>query len=261
MDVLIWCVPHLHCLIRCQLLKGATYSHHARREFTEIINNAQESLKLLCIVGGSISIRTLILHGSGCILVLDITSPKHGMDVHLKWHLSLLSFRLTSLHLCYTFLTVLSWSLPVYLYHTIKMSSAMPNIFDMSLKISSIICWNILPAGGTPNGSYLYLYLPNCHANVIRYDDLSSSRKLWYPELTSIRESYLSLLSFGSILFEMGPLCTGLISAWFNCAGSRHSLTLPLALGTSTKLLHHSEVSLTSRDAIMSCCSSLFNSS
>ena len=32
----------------------------------------------------------------------------------------------------------------------------------------------------------------------------------------------------------------GLISAWFRHGGSRHNLTIPLALGTNTKLLHHS---------------------
>ena len=37
----------------------------------------------------------------------------------------------------------------------------------------------------------------------------------------------------------------GLINAWFNCDGSKHNLTLPLALDTNTKLLHHSDVSST----------------
>ena len=42
--------------------------------------------------------------------------------------------------------------------------------------------------------------------------------------------------------FNVGPLWTGLINAWFNLAGSKHNLTLPFALGTNTKLLHHSTV-------------------
>ena len=50
----------------------------------------------------------------------------------------------------------------------------------------------------------------------------------------------------------MGPPCIGLISAWLRCARPRHNLTFQLALGTSTKLLHHSDVSLTHRGAIMS---------
>ena len=116
------------------------------------------------------------------------------------------------------------------------------------------------PAGAAPIGSDLYLYLPNWHANVIRYDDLSSNFSLWYLELASMSDRYLKLLGFGHMSFSLGPLCMGLISAWFSCAGSKHSLTLPLALDTSTKLLHHSDISLTPSGAIMSCCCSLSNS-
>ena len=66
---------------------------------------------------------------------------------------------------------------------------------------------------------------------------------------------YCTLLSFGNISFNVGPLCTGLISAWFNWAGPKHSLTLPLALDTSTMLLHHSKTSSTPRGVIITCCS------
>ena len=131
----------------------------------------------------------------------------------------------------------------------------------MSLKISSIFLWNMLPAGATPNGSYLYLYCPNWHANIVRYEDFSSSLKLWYPELTSIRERNFALLSFGRISIRMGTLCMGLISAWFRCAGSKHNPTIPLALGTNSKLLHHSADSLTPSGAIMLSFCSLSNSS
>ena len=136
------------------------------------------------------------------------------------------------------------WSLPSSSYATTKVSSVMPNTFGISLKISLIFLWNMSPAGAAPNGRHLYLYLPNWHVNV-RYADFSPSFRLWHPELASIRERYFALLSFGRISFRVGPLCIGHISAWFRDAGSRHSLTLPLALGTSTKLLHHSNVSLT----------------
>ena len=50
------------------------------------------------------------------------------------------------------------------------------------------------------------------------------------------------LLSNGNILFSVGPLYMGLISTLFNCAGSRNSPNLPLALSTNTKavaLLQH----------------------
>ena len=125
----------------------------------------------------------------------------------------------------------------------------------INFSLKHITCWY------HSKGSCLYLYLPNWHANVVRYDDFSSSLNLWYPELATISERYLTLLSFGNISFRVVPLCTGLISAWFNHAGSRHSLTLPLPLGTSAKLLHHSDVSFTSRGAIISCWCSISNSS
>ena len=51
----------------------------------------------------------------------------------------------------------------------------------------------------------LYLYLPNWHANDVRYDDHLSSLSLWYPELASIRERYFALFSFGKISLSVGP--------------------------------------------------------
>ena len=105
------------------------------------------------------------------------------------------------------------------------MSSAIPNTFGISLKISSILCWNMLPAGTAPNSRCLYLYLPNGQANVVRYNDCISSLRLWYPELTSIMNMYCTLFSLGSISFSVGPLCIGLINAWLGCTGSRHGWT------------------------------------
>ena len=69
---------------------------------------------------------------------LDITSPKNGTDVHLKWHLSLFSFRFICLHIYSTLHSLSTWSLPSTSYSTTKMSSAMPNTFGKSLNISSI---------------------------------------------------------------------------------------------------------------------------
>ena len=63
------------------------------------------------------------------------------------------------------------------------------------------------------------------------------------------------------MLFSVDPLCMGFINAWFSHTGSKHSLTLPLALGTSTKLLYYSDISSIPSGAIMSCCCSLSNSS
>ena len=108
------------------------------------------------------------------------------------------------------------------------------------------------PTGTAPNGSFLYLYLPNEHVNVVRCDKFSSNFKLWYPDLASIIDIYFTLLSLGKISFNVVPLCTGLINAWFNLAGSKHNLTLPFALGTNTNLLHHFAVSSTPSGVIMS---------
>ena len=118
----------------------------------------------------------------------------------------------------------------------------MAKLFDMSLNISSILCLNILPTGAALNRSCLYLHLPSWQASVVRYDDFLSNFRLWYPELASLIDKYLTLLSLGSMLFNVGPLCMGLVNAWFNHVESKHNLTLPLALGTNTKLLHHSDV-------------------
>ena len=164
-------------------------------------------------------------------------------------------------HLCSTFHTVSLWSLSSSSsYPTTRMSSMMPNMFGMSLKVSSIFGWNMLSAGATPNGSHLYLYPPNWHAIVLRYDDLSSNFRLWYLELASMINMYLTLLSFGNMSFSIGPLSMGLINVWSSHAESKHSLTLPLALGTSTKLLHHLDISSTPSGAVISCCCSLSNS-
>ena len=93
--------------------------------------------------------------------------------------------------------------------------------------------------GAAPSSSLLYLYLPNCHANVVRYDDLSSRFKLWYPKLASIRERYCILFNFGNISLTVGPLCTGLCM----------------------KLLHHSAVSAMRNGAMKFCCCRYSNSS
>ena len=128
----------------------------------------------------------------------------------------------------------------------------MPKTFGMLPKISSILCWNISPTGAAPNGNHLYQYLPNGYANVVRYDDLVSNCRLWYPKLASITDIYFILLSLGSISFNEGPLWMGLISAWFSLAGSKHSLTLPIVLDTNTELLHHSADSSIPRGVMMS---------
>ena len=67
------------------------------------------------------------------------------------------------------------------------------------------------------------------------------------------------MLRLGSMSFNVEPLCMGHINAWFNHAGCKHNLTLPLALGINTKLLHHSDISSTLSGAVISSCCSLSN--
>ena len=62
---------------------------------------------------------------------------------------------------------------------------------------------------------------------------------------------YLKPASPGRISFNIGPLCTSLISAFLSLARSRHNHALPFALGTTMKLLHHSDVSFTPKDTII----------
>ena len=107
--------------------------------------------------------------------------------MHLKWHLSLFSFRFTCLHICNTLYNVPSWSLPSTSYSTTKMPSAMPNTFGKSLNISSISLWSISPIGSAPNCNLFYLYLLNWHANVVMDHDFSYS---WsFIEKTSVKQS------------------------------------------------------------------------
>ena len=113
-----------------------------------------------------------------------------------------------------------------------------------------------------PNGSCLYLYLPNWHlqrllGKMILHLAAGYDTQSWHLWVTGI----VCYWGFGNISFNIGPLCTGHISTWFNWAGSKHSLTLLLALGTNTQLLHHSSISSTPRGVIISCYCSLCSSS
>ena len=141
--------------------------------------------------------------------ILDIISQNNGTCLYLKWYMSLFSLRFTCLH---TLCSVSSWSLPSLSQPTTKISSVMPNTLGQSLNISSFFLSNISPVGVVPNGNPWYLYLPNWHANVVKYDDLSSTFKLWYPELVSIKEIYCTLFNFGNISLSVGPICTSLIN-------------------------------------------------
>ena len=64
---------------------------------------------------------------------------------------------------------------------------------------------------------------------------------------------YLITASLGRISFNVGPLCTGLLSALLSLARFSHNCILPLAFRTRKKLLHHSHVSYTSSGTIICC--------
>ena len=89
----------------------------------------------------------------------------------------------------------------------------------------------------------------------MRYDDVMSHLRLWYPELTSIIDKFFTLL------LSVGPLWTGLLSVWLSLAKSRHTLTLSFGFHMRIKLLHHSAISSMAKGFIMSCCWSISNSS
>ena len=75
------------------------------------------------------------------------------------------------------------------------------------------------------------------------------------------KRRHFTLFDLGKKLLSVGPLWTGLISAWLSPALSRHSLTFPLGFGTSTKLLHHPATSSMPSSVVMSCFRSHSNSS
>ena len=68
-------------------------------------------------------------------------------------------------------------------------------------------------------------------------------------------------VNFGNMSLVVGPLCTCLMSTWFNLVGLRHSHTNLFGLGTCTKLLHQSGVSSIPRGTTICCCNSQSNSS
>ena len=121
----------------------------------------------------------------------------------------------------------------------IKMSSTIPKTFGILVNNLSIFLWRISSTGAILNGSLMYWNLPNGQEDVVRYDNFSSSFKLWF---TFISIRCFMPASFGGVFFSVRPLWIGLNSALLSLAGSRHSLTLPFSLGTNMKLFHHSDI-------------------
>ena len=78
---------------------------------------------------------------------------------------------------------------------------------------------------------------------MVQYEDCSSTFRLWYLKFAWVSVRHSTPASLGRIPFGVRPLYMGLINTLLSQDGSRHSCTLPLASGTSTKLLHHSDIS------------------
>ena len=128
----------------------------------------------------------------------------------------------------------------------------MPSTLNSCLNMSPVFLWNMYPAEVGPNGNLVGLCLLNWPANV-RYDDSSSI----LPCMTVI---YLAYANLGSMLLTVGPLCNSKIDGLFNLAGSGHSHTIPLGLGTSMKLFNHSEDSSDCNGIIICCLCGHLNS-
>ena len=73
--------------------------------------------------------------------------------------------------------------------------------------------WNMSAAETAPNSRPAYMYLPNWHTNVVRYDDFSLSFMLWYPEFASICVWNPMPPNSGNTTLTVEPLCPGLIGA------------------------------------------------
>ena len=101
------------------------------------------------------------------------------------------------------------------------MSSAMQNTLGKCLNFIYLVLKHIA-YGAVPNGSLLYLYLPNWHVNVVRYDDPLSNLRLWYPELASIRGKYFTLFNFGPGI--------ALLCQWALLQGKNYCTILPFLL-------------------------------
>ena len=188
------------------------------------------------------AISTCIFLGSRHIPDCNITSPKNGMTVQQNRHLFLLSFSLACLLIIRTFfkcnimvsaLAIICCSENIFC-NAKHVSQPLEQLIYFSLKHISIQChteWQ--------------LYVPvstKWQEKAVKYHGCSFSFRLWYPEHELFSTCELALLG----------LQPGQVQAY---------LTLPFALGTSTNLLHHLDVSLMSRGTIICCFCSLLSSS
>ena len=163
------------------------------------------------------------------------------MLVNLKRHLPLLGIKIGCLHIWSTLSNISFWSLPCLSKPTIIKSSAILNTLCIPLKSSPVFFWNMPLAGDALNDNCMHLYLPIGQQNFVKCGD-SVKFEIIVAWFVSINVRYLTLASYSRISLNIGSPWPGLISTLLSMARSRQNYTLPLVLGTSTKLLHHSNI-------------------
>ena len=178
---LICSVPYLFSFDKCQPLKWSSYLHSHQWELTQVVNYIQEWLQFPFCFG--------LQHISLCLNISWIwTHPMpqnysaiNGMHVPIKEHFSLFSFRFACLHLCNNCFNLLSWSLTSATNSVIK--KIISNAKDTRLVIEQFVyfLFEHIVSWCCSLQSLVYQYLPNGQENVFRYDDFSSSSRLWYP--------------------------------------------------------------------------------
>ena len=99
---------------------------------------------------------------------------KNGTDVHLELHLSLISLDL----LVCTSVVLFMVSCHGLSLHLHILQLTVIHKAEYIGQISIIFLLNISPIGASLNNNLLYLYMQNWYANVVRYDNFSSSFRL-----------------------------------------------------------------------------------
>ena len=158
------------------------------------------------------------------------------------------------LHVQMTLLRVALWSLSMLLNPAIKMSST---TCGSTRKSSSTFLWNISPVSHNQMAVICTCTYQKDKEKLLGVMIACLAFTFWYPGLALISIRYLTPANQVKMLLRIGPLWIGLIRTLFNCAGSKHSLTLPFTFGSSVKLLHHSDVSSMSRSTMICCFCSL----
>ena len=156
--------PHLTLMsvftMVCTLLQSLVRTYFSNSVYPEMTNS-------FLGFGGDISVSTCTFLGSR-FTPCQIISPRNGKLVHLKRHLSLLSFKFAYLHILKTLSYVALWSLYCSSKPALKMSSSIPKTLGIPQNNSSIVILNMFPTGATHDGNHMYL--SNGQENVVNID-------------------------------------------------------------------------------------------